>query len=238
MDSVEARSIGALVPEAWGWELEYLVSRLYDAVDRCKAYGCLLVSTNMEAAGVSVESQTVLYRRCVMSGGRVLKDYTIKKYPPIANGAPATFQTPTLVIMLHACCLGDINIGHIFDLIRINELLEHHTRPLSTREKATVLCAILGELHHVVQDLRKSDATSQRDQCISFISATLNSLLDFITEAGRDRATCMKQRFTRLPILPSQPQQVFLSTHVFLYSCVFLSECNCFNCNCILVFRR
>lgn len=208
-------------PECWGWELEYLVGRLFDYLDTCKTYGCLIVSTELDYAGLREKPQTPEFRRCVVSGGRELNHFLLKKYP-LENvpSAEAQFQTPTLVAMTHACCLDDINLGHVFDLLRIGELLEHHTVPLTTPGKATLLCAILGELHIVSSDLRsaalvapsndadesENKTADERQRCISFLRKTESLILDLIADSGRDRATYMKEAFTRLPVAPPRPQ--------------------------------
>jgi hypothetical protein len=185
-------------PECWGWEFEYLIAKLFDYLGTCKKFDCLTISSNVANSLNNDIPICNEFQRCVVCGCRELHQFLLKKYP-IITGPQIYFQTPTMVAMLHACCIDDINLGYIFDILRIAELLENNTLPLNVREKARLLCAIIGEIHHVSDSLKTSSQSEQK-LCTQFLDETLGLLLDLLCETGRDRATYVKEMYTR-PLL-------------------------------------
>lgn len=208
-------------PECWGWELEYLIGRLSDRLDLWKAYGCLTIS--LDAAHI-LPRRSSQFSRCLNSGSQTLCNALRQRFTCEVNQQPLSeFQTPTLTAMTQACCVDDVNLDHVFSLLRMIELLENCRASLTTRHHAQILCAVIGELELVANDLSSAvresnqqlrnqtteDSKKSEDsrlKCASLLRATQKQLIDLIAESGRDRATYMKDMFSRIPFSGPRPR--------------------------------
>lgn len=145
--------------------------------------------------------------RCIAMGSHIL-DQSVRQRFPISPDSEsqrqqiATIsQTPKSTALTAACCLDDVNLEHVFSILRVGELLENcSSLPLTRQHHATIMSAVLGELELVGSELHEQSSSGggSTSNCVALLRATVSQIVDFICEAGRDRATYMKEIFCRL----------------------------------------
>lgn len=150
--------------------------------------------------------------RCMVLGVQLLVDSIHQRFAADFGKPLSAFQTPTLVAMTQACCLDDINLDHVFGLLRLVELLENYEKVLTVEDHARILCALIGELELVAKALNSgvggapNDTLESKTKCAVLLQATKNQLIDLICESGRDRAAYMKSIFCRQSLAGPRPR--------------------------------
>ncbi|KAH8739055.1 hypothetical protein FG386_000922 [Cryptosporidium ryanae] len=199
----------------WQSEYEYLVHRICDLLDQCKQLGFLYVSTDYRNADLS----NPIFQNYVLIGSNSMREFIKDMLDKMTS-----FYTPGILSYLGACCIDDINLSHIFSLLRIHTLMEYYPKCLTQHKlKAAILTGIFGELVGTKNDLEVgkynfkntkqkiseigfnkdnrdknnsgNDGSSDYDQCIELLKLTINQLCGLILDSGRDRSTYIKEVF-------------------------------------------
>ncbi|KAF7456301.1 hypothetical protein HWI79_3154 [Cryptosporidium felis] len=187
----------------WQSEYEYLLHRICDLLDQCKQMGFLHISTDYRNVNMSNSS----FQNYIMLGSTSMREFMremIEKMSP--------FYTPGILSYLAACCVDDINLSHLFSLLRLHNIMEYYPKSVSQhKQRALILTAIFGELVAIkkdfeggkikLRDLKRRSGkgfdgkNSDNEQCIELLKLTLNQLGGLILDSGRDRATFIKEVF-------------------------------------------
>ncbi|KAH7649530.1 hypothetical protein FG379_001156 [Cryptosporidium bovis] len=129
----------------WQSEYEYLIHRICDLLDQCKQLGFLYVSTDYR----NVNFSNPIFQNYVLIGSNSMREFLkdmLDKMTP--------FYTSGILSYLGACCIDDINLSHIFSLLRIHTLMEYYPESLNQHKlRASILTGIFGELVGTKNDL-------------------------------------------------------------------------------------
>ncbi|OII78217.1 hypothetical protein cand_034420 [Cryptosporidium andersoni] len=184
----------------WQSEYEYLLHKICDMLDECKQLGFLMISTDYANAYLN----TSAFQNYVSIGSNALRE-DIRRIAELIS----SFSTPGILSYMSACCVDDINLSHIFSLLRLHTLLEHYPKPLILHtQRAQIVIAMYGELSAVRRDLETGILKRQNDnnnllltrkynneQCIELLKKTINQFTGIIVDSGRDRSTYIKEAF-------------------------------------------
>ncbi|KAJ1608239.1 hypothetical protein OIY81_2712 [Cryptosporidium canis] len=182
----------------WQSEYEYLLHRICDLLDQCKQMGFLHVSTDYR----NVCTSNSTFQNYILLGSSSMREFMkemIEKMSP--------FYTPGILSYLAACCVDDINLSHLFSLLKIHNIMEYYPKSVSLhKQRALILTAIFGELFAIkndfeegklrLKDFKRGNASnSEHEQCVELLKMTINQLGGLIMDSGRDRATFIKEAF-------------------------------------------
>ncbi|KAF8820524.1 hypothetical protein IE077_003084, partial [Cardiosporidium cionae] len=107
-----------------------------------------------------------------------------------------------------ACVIDDVNLAHVANLLRIEEILEGFICDLPISLLATILTSIIGELAEAQKQIETQEAERvNAEETALFIESTLHQLMSLIIETGRDRATYIKEAVISPPITPPRPSK-------------------------------
>ncbi|RQX69467.1 hypothetical protein TGCAST_209490 [Toxoplasma gondii CAST] len=183
-------------------EFEFLVSSLAERLDIAKCRGLLTSSLDMRL----VCSRDPTFAHYYGAGKAYLGRY-IEKH---LNRTGLGLQSKYMHKSLGASIVDECNLAHIFQILRVEELLECNAQCLPVTVAASVLLAIVGELDAVRMDLlnMKKDVRELdnfRRESAQFLTDTLEFLVEFIVESGRDRFTYIKEALILPTATPPRP---------------------------------
>ncbi|TRY52482.1 Uncharacterized protein CTYZ_00002719 [Cryptosporidium tyzzeri] len=182
----------------WQSEYEYLLHRICDLLDQCKQMGFLHISTDYR----NVFTSNSTFQNYILIGSSSMREFMkemIEKMTP--------FYTPGILSYLAACCVDDINLSHLFSLLRLHNIMEYYPKSVNEhKQRATILTAIFGELYAIKNDFEEGKLklndfkrghvnNSENEQSIELLKMTINQLGGLILDSGRDRATFIKEAF-------------------------------------------
>eukprot|EP00923_Selenidium_pygospionis_P006216 GHVN01010685.1.p1 GENE.GHVN01010685.1~~GHVN01010685.1.p1 ORF type:complete len:321 (+),score=65.29 GHVN01010685.1:103-1065(+) len=138
----------------WGVEYEYLLTCLCDKLDMAKQKSFL--SFSLDAHKASVNTSDAVYRHYYIFG----KSNLMASVKHLCHQV-CMFSTNVLFCHHVACCVDEINLSHVFSLLRIDELLERSPSSLSATERSVCMCCVVGELEAVKLDFERAQTASK-----------------------------------------------------------------------------
>ncbi|PFH31871.1 hypothetical protein BESB_023630 [Besnoitia besnoiti] len=189
---------------AWMLKAEYdfLISSLSERLDTAKCRGFLSCSLDMRL----VDSFDPAFLHYVGLGKTYLGGFIVKHLNRTGLGLQSRYMHHSL----SASIVDECNLAHIVQVLRMEELLEAHSQCLSVSVAASILLAVVGELDAVKTELQriwkgKPELDSFKQDSVRFLTHTLQSLVDFIVESGRDRFTYIKEALILPTATPPRP---------------------------------
>ncbi|PFH36643.1 hypothetical protein BESB_048350 [Besnoitia besnoiti] len=170
-------------------EYEHLLASLSEKLDIAKARGLVHGSISIRLAN----TYDPVFLDFLGKGKTLIRESLREMAPP-----PGVAERDRLVCAaVKAAVVDDVNLARVFQVLRIEELLENCFEDLTITMSAAVVCAILGELKAVAEQLEADEEDDRlrefNRQTVCFIHATISTLTNFIIESGRDRFTYMKE---------------------------------------------
>ncbi|CDJ36903.1 uncharacterized protein EMH_0075680 [Eimeria mitis] len=172
-------------------EFEYLLCLTSERLDVAKSRALLHASLDARL----LLTDDPLYTAYIDAGKVALKNYLGEGKDRQGLG----WQSRTFQAAMMACICDDVNLAHVFNVLRVEELLENLGDELSPSQCAKVMLAIIGELHLVRRDMQAAASTDSpeflefKDKSGKFLRKALQLLLSLISESGRDRFCYVKE---------------------------------------------
>ncbi|CDI76717.1 hypothetical protein, conserved [Eimeria acervulina] len=172
-------------------EFEYLLCLTSERLDVAKSRALLHAALDARL----LLTDDPLYNAYVDAGKVALKNYLGEGKDRQGLG----WQSRTFQAAMMACICDDVNLAHVFNVLRVEELLENLGDELSPSQCAKVMLAIVGELHLVRRDMQVASSTDSpeflefKDRSGKFLRKALQLLLSLISESGRDRFCYVKE---------------------------------------------
>ncbi|CDJ60818.1 hypothetical protein, conserved [Eimeria maxima] len=172
-------------------EFEYLLCLTSERLDVAKSRALLHAALDARL----LLTDDPLYNAYIDAGKAALKNYLGEGKDRQGLG----WQSRTFQAAMMACICDDVNLAHVFNVLRVEELLENLGDELSPSQCAKVMLAIIGELHLVRRDMQTAASTDSpeflefKDKSSKFLRKALQLLLSLISESGRDRFCYVKE---------------------------------------------
>ncbi|KAL8439753.1 hypothetical protein Efla_002655 [Eimeria flavescens] len=172
-------------------EFEYLLCLTAERLDIAKSRA--LLHASLDARLLLTEAP--IYFSYVEAGKQMLKKYLAEGKDRQGLG----WQSRTFQAALMACICDDVNLAHVFNLLRVEELLENLAVELTPSQCAQVMLAILGELYLVRLDMQETAEGDTREflefkeKSGTFLRRASQMLISLIAEGGRDRFCYVKE---------------------------------------------
>ncbi|CDI81780.1 hypothetical protein, conserved [Eimeria praecox] len=212
-------------------EFEYLLCLTSERLDVAKSRALLHVSLDARL----LLTDDPLYNAYIDAGKVALRNYLGEGKDRQGLG----WQSRTFQAAMMACICDDVNLAHVFNVLRVEELLENLGDELSPSQCAKVMLAIIGELHLVRRDMQAAASTDSpeflefKEKSGKFLRKALQMLLSLISESGRDRFCYVKEALIHPDATCARPTPVAgfnFSSWIAISNLVL-----CFLCGSILV---
>ncbi|KAL8270536.1 hypothetical protein Esti_005507 [Eimeria stiedai] len=172
-------------------EFEYLLCLTAERLDIAKSRALLHAALDARLLLASAP----VYAAYVDAGKGALQKYLAEGKDRQGLG----WQSRTFEAAVKACICDEVNLAHVFVVLRVEELLENLSTELSPSQCAQVMLAILGELHLVRRDMQEATRSKSpefeefREKSSVFLRKASQLLMSFIAESGRDRFCYVKE---------------------------------------------
>ncbi|OEH76500.1 uncharacterized protein LOC34617580 [Cyclospora cayetanensis] len=187
-------------------EFEYLLCLTSERLDVAKSRALLHAALDARL----LLSEDPLYAAYIDAGKVALQNYLREGKDRQGLG----WQSRTFQAAVSACICDDVNLAHVFTVLRVEELLENLGDELSPSQCAKVMLAILGELQLVKRDMQESTHSDSpeflefKQRSSKFLQRALQLLMSLIAESGRDRFCYVKEALIHPDATCSRPAPV------------------------------
>ncbi|CDJ42007.1 hypothetical protein, conserved [Eimeria tenella] len=184
-------------------EFEYLLCLASERLDVAKSRALLHASLDARL----LLTDDLLYNMYIDAGKAALKHYLGEGKDRQGLG----WQSRTFQAAVMACICDDVNLAHVFTVLRVEELLENLGDELSPSQCARVMLAIIGELHLVRRDMQEAESSDSpefvefKEKSSRFLQKASLLLMSLIAESGRDRFCYVKEALIHPDATCSRP---------------------------------
>uniref|UniRef100_A0A0G4HUN7 Uncharacterized protein n=1 Tax=Chromera velia CCMP2878 TaxID=1169474 RepID=A0A0G4HUN7_9ALVE len=210
--SVDLDDFTAFLEGGFVEDFEHILFCLTDRIDICKEKGFVSFSLDV----VQLEHETGAFKAYATEGRNILAKAADFQATRMNN-----LNTPAIRMELILACLDENCLSRSFDLLRLEETMEHWLAQLDAWQKSRVVEALVGEIDGVASDFeghgitkgKASQALTDtfRKRSASYMRSTQRLIVAMILDTGRDLFT---HRKTAAGLTLSQaPESINPPTH-------------------------